>query len=222
MTTTFPTDPGSAPRRNLVCSLASACVVGVLLIGMCVSCSDQYTATTTSSSVTAATVIATTTPATTSRATIAPTTTSETTSRTSVAPDTSVIAAPPGRLPVVDATAKITALFPTPFAAGDAQTLATETTNRLRGSFEAAGFSADLRGVSLVAVERSGRPTGSVMAYVVEVRNQEASGDDSTPGYDLIVTMERDDSGNWTITKAEQQQICQRGTSTIDDRPVCV
>jgi hypothetical protein len=123
---------------------------------------------------------------------------------------------------VIDVTAKITALFPTPFAAEEAQTLATETTKRLHASFEATGFSADLRGVSLVGVEGSGRPTGSAMAYVVEVRNQEASGDDSTPGYDLIITMERDDSGSWTITKAEQQQICQRGTSTIDNRPVCV
>lgn len=134
-TTTFPTDPGSAPRRNLVRSLASACVVGVLLIGMCVSCSDQHTSTITSSGATAATGIATTTPETTSHATVAPTTTPETTSRTNVAPDTSVIAAPPGRLPAVDATATITALFPAPFAAGDPQTLATETTNRLHASF---------------------------------------------------------------------------------------
>lgn len=155
-------------------------------------------------------------------------TTSEAGTTSSTAPGTTitsaapVITAPPGRLPAVDTTAKMTALFPTPFHANDPSSLATETINRLRSSFEAGGFSADVRGVSLVAVERSGRPAGSVMAYVVEVRNREASGNDVSPGYDLIITMERGDSDSWTITKAEEQEICSRGTSTISNRWVCV
>lgn len=140
---------------------------------------------------------------------------------TTTVPGGAVVAAPPGRLPAVDVTPEIRALFPTPFPATDALPLATETTVRLRASFAATGFSADVRGASLIGLDRAGRPSGSVMAYVIEVRNQEASGDDSTPGYDLIVTLERADTGAWSITKAERQRICARGVTTANGQPTC-
>ncbi len=176
----------------------------VLVVGLVASCSDQKDAL--PDQATTTTVEATTTSS---------TTTSSTTTLQG-------IAAPPGRLPAVDATAKFIALFPTPISSASSRELATELTVRLRSSFEAVGFSADLRGLSLVVGERPGRAPGSLAAYVVEVRNREASGDDTTPGYDIVATLELSDSGRWTITKVEEQRICSRGVSTIGGQPVCL
>ncbi len=132
------------------------------------------------------------------------------------------IAAPPGRLPMNDITSTITARFPTPFTAEDPLTLSVETIKQLQSNFEADGFSADLRGAGDIGVERKGRPLGSVVAAVFEIRNREASGDDTTVGYDLIFTYERDESDTWRITKVEEQRICSRGISNSSGEWLCV
>ena len=63
---------------------------------------------------------------------------------------------------------------------------------------------------------------GSVMAQVIEVRNREAGGGDTSSGYDLIVTMRRTGPGGWAITQAEKQEICSRGVSTTGGQWLCV
>jgi hypothetical protein len=60
------------------------------------------------------------------------------------------------------------------------------------------------------------------MAFVIEVRTREESGDDTTPGYDLVVLMRPDDAGTWTVTSATRQTICARGISWTTDPPLCV
>ena len=130
-----------------------------------------------------------------------------------------VVPAPPGRLPPVDVTDEILALFPTPFTASSALELAVEVGDRLNASFTTMGFFADLRGVSLTPVPGAG---GEAMAYVIEVRNREESGDDTTPGYDLVITMEPDATGTWVVTAATRQTICSRGIDWSTDPPLCV
>ncbi len=134
-------------------------------------------------------------------------------------PTSSVVPAPPGRLWPVDATGQIQALFPTPFTASLAMELAVEVTTRLRASFDAAGFFADVGGVSLVHAPAAG---GEAASFVIEVRNLEESGDDSTPGYDLVVVMRPDQSGNWAVTSATRQTICKRGAALNTDPPLCI
>ena len=209
---------------------AIGAVVGAALLLASAGCSGDDGATTPASSTVSSTAVVsttvpsttvpstTTTPATTTTpvATTAPVTT------TTGAPGTGGGFGPPGRLPFVDVTAKITALIPPTEVMADSRPLATEITRRLAASLAATGFAADVRGVSLVDVARAGRPAGSGAASVIEVRNREESGDDTSPGYDLVVTMERSDVGNWMISKAEEQRICSRGASTSGGAPVCV
>lgn len=208
-------------------------VVGALAMLAGAGCSDDDGATTpTSSTATSTTAVSTTLSSTTMPSTTVPSTTVPSTTAsvatttpvttTTLAPTATGVVGPPGRLPFLDVTTKITALLPSQVVVTDALALATETTKRLSASFSAAGFAADVRGVSLVDVVRAGRPAGSVMASVIEVRNREESGDDTSPGYDLVVTMERNDVGNWTISKAEEQRVCSRGATTSGGAPVCV
>lgn len=153
------------------------------------------------------------------------TTTSPTSESSTVAPTTmppttgSVVPAPPGRLPPVDVTAEIAALFPTPFANTLPMELAVEVTVRLRSSFETTGFFADVGGVSLISYPVAG---GDEAAFVIEVRNREESGDDTSPGYDLVVVMQPDQNGTWAVTSATRQTICSRGPAAGTDPPLCV
>jgi hypothetical protein len=212
--------------------------VGALAMLAGTGCSDDDGATgPTSSTAASTTAVSTTMPSTTGPSTTGPSTTGPSTTgpsttasvitttpvtTTTLAPTAAGVVGPPGRLPFLDVTTKIAALLPSQVVVNDALALATETTKRLSASFAATGFAADVRGVSLVDVVRAGRPAGSVMASVIEVRNREESGDDTSPGYDLVVTMERNGTGNWTIDKAEEQRICSRGATTSGGAPVCV
>ena len=110
-------------------------------------------------------------------------------------------------------------MFPTPFVASSALDLAVEVTIRLRASFEAVGFSADVGAVSVLQRPVAG---GEEAALVIEVRNREESGDDTTPGYDLVVLMQPDQTGNWSVTSATRQAICRRGIASDTDPPLCV
>jgi hypothetical protein len=210
-------------------------VVGAVLALASAGCSGDDGATTSTSSTVSSTVVVSTTvptvtapsttgtPATTTPvATTVPATTTAPVTTTTGAPAASGVLGPPGRLPFVDVTAKIAALIPTTVVMAGSAPLATEITRRLAASLAATGFAADVRGVSLVDVVRAGRPVGSAAASVIEVRNREESGDDTSPGYDVVVTMERNDVGNWTISRAEEQRICSRGQSTSSGAPVCV
>ena len=125
----------------------------------------------------------------------------------------------PGRLPPVDATDEIKALFPTPVAANSGLDLVPEVFARLQASFAATGFAADVGFVSLVSTPMAG---AEEVALVFEVRNREESGDDTTPGYDLAVVMESDQSGSWAVTSASRQTICRRGIAWNTDPPLCV
>ncbi len=195
----------SRPRRRhaTVATVVAASLIGTLLLSGCGDDADTRAATTTSTRNARRT---TTTPGT----------------GTTTSAGMAVILAPPGRLPMKDVTSTITARFPTPITAEDPLTMSNETIKQLRSNFEADGYSANLSGVSNVGIERKGRPLGSVVAAVFEVRNQEASGDDTTAGYDLVFTYERDDSGTWRITKVEEQRICSRGISSSSGEWLCV
>ena len=94
-----------------------------------------------------------------------------------------------------------------------------EVSVRLRTSFETAGFSADVGGVSLVPFPQAG---DDAAALVIEVRNREDSADDTSPGYDLVVVMRPDQSGSWAVTSATRQTICRRGVAFDTDPPLCI
>ena len=125
----------------------------------------------------------------------------------------------PGRLPPVDVTGEVKALFPTPVAARFGLELVPEVIGRLQTGFAAAGFFAD---VGLVSVVSSPVAGGEEVALVFEVRNREESGDDTSPGYDLVVVMQSARTGNWDVTSASRQTICSRGVAWNTDPPLCV
>jgi hypothetical protein len=131
----------------------------------------------------------------------------------------SVVLALPGRLPAVDATDEITALFPTPLAAASPLELIPEIIDRLQTDFAAKGFFADIGLMSRVS---SPLANGEEVAVVFEVRNREESGDDTTPGYDLVIVMQTDQNGNWLVTSAARQEICTRGVAWDTDPPLCI
>lgn len=203
--------------------------LSVVVVATAAGCADNQTGPTTTSSTVSVTTTTTTTiaPTTTFATTTAPATTVPTTTApattappTTVAPTTSsIVAAPPGRLPPVDVTGEITALFPAPFSAATSLELANEVNTRLRSSFETTGFSADVGGVSLVPYPSDG---DDAMALVIEVRNREDSADDTSPGYDLVVVMRPDQTGSWAVTSATRQTICRRGVASDADPPVCI
>lgn len=134
-------------------------------------------------------------------------------------PDPQVVLALPGRLPSIDATDEITALFPTPIAALFPLELVPEIIGGLQTSFVATGFFAD---VGLVSQVSSPLADGEEVALVFEIRNREESGDDATPGYDLVVVMQSDQTGNWLVTSAARQTICSRGAAWGTDPPLCI
>jgi hypothetical protein len=148
-----------------------------------------------------------------SSTTAAPTDSSMTT------PNPPVVLALPGRLPSIDATDEITALFPTPIAALSPLELVPEIIGGLQSSFAATGFFAD---VGLVSHVSSPLADGEEVALVFEIRNREESGDDTTPGYDLVVIMQSDQAGNWVVTSAARQTICSRGAAWGTDPPLCI
>jgi hypothetical protein len=130
-----------------------------------------------------------------------------------------VVTAPPGRLPPVDATAEIQTLFSGPFAAPTRYDATAYLIARLRAGFVEQGFVADTGAVSLIDLPSEG---ADAVAVVIEVRNREESGDDTTPGYDLVVIIEPNQTGRWAVTSATRQTICTRGISWSDNPPLCV
>jgi hypothetical protein len=134
-------------------------------------------------------------------------------------PGPSVVLALPGRLPSIDATDEITALFPTPLAAVSPLELIPEVIGRLQTDFAAKGFFADIGLISRVS---SPLANGEEVALVFEIRNREESGDDTTPGDDLVIVMQTDQTGNWVVTRAARQTICSRGVAWDTDPPLCI
>ena len=189
---------GDDPRTEPTTTSSSTTTTGV-----------PTTATTSSSS----TNITSSLPATSSSSTSAAPTDSSTT------PSSSVVLALPGRLPSVDATDEITALFPTPLTALSPLELIPEVIGRLQTDFAAKGFFADIGLMSRVS---SPLTEGEEVALVFEVRNREESGDDTTPGYDLVIVMQTDQNGNWLVTSAARQEICKRGVAWGTDPPLCI
>jgi hypothetical protein len=122
-------------------------------------------------------------------------------------------------LPSIDATDEIASLFPTPLAAVSSLELIPEVISRLQTNFAAAGFSADIGWVSRVS---SPLADGEEVALVFEIRNREESGDDTTPGYDLVIVMQTDQNGSWLVTSAARQTICSRGVAWDTDPPLCI
>jgi hypothetical protein len=137
----------------------------------------------------------------------------------STTPSPSVVLALPGRLPSIDATDEITALFPTPLAAVSPLELMPEVIGRLQTDFAATGFSAD---IGLVSQVWSPIAEGDEVALVFEIRNSEESGDDTTPGYDLVIVMQTAQTGHWLVTRAARQTICSRGVAWGTDPPLCI
>lgn len=188
---------------------------------------DRRTEPTTASSTTATTAVPTTAAATSSLAsgttplpaTSSPSTSAAPTDSSTTTPNPPVILALPGRLPSIDATDEITALFPTPLAALSPLELVPEVIGRLQTSFAATGFFAD---IGLVSQVSSPVADGEEVALVFEIRNREESGDDTTPGYDLVVVIRSDQTGNWSVTSAARQTICRRGVAWDTDPPLCI
>jgi hypothetical protein len=116
-------------------------------------------------------------------------------------------------------TAEVAALFPTPLAALSPLELIPEVIGHLQASFAATGFFAE---VGLVSHVSSPLADGEEVALVFEIRNREESGDDTTPGYDLVVVMQSDPTGSWSATSAARQTICSRGAAWGTDPPLCI
>jgi hypothetical protein len=137
----------------------------------------------------------------------------------STTPGPSVVLALPGRLPSIDATDEIASLFPTPLAAVSPLELIPEVIGRLQTNFAATDFFAD---IGLLSHVSSPLADGEEVALVFEIRNREESGDDTTPGYDLVIVMQTDQDGNWLVTRAARQEICKRGVAWDTDPPLCI
>ncbi len=125
----------------------------------------------------------------------------------------------PGRLPPIDVTTEVISQFPEPFAAQSAHDAATHVIHGLRTRLIAQGISATVQTASLIGLSSE---APDAVALVMEVRLLEASGDDSTPGYDLAIIMNPDQPGTWVVTSASRQTICSRGITWADDPPTCI
>jgi hypothetical protein len=206
-------------------SIAAISVVVMLVMPGCGG-DDRRSEPTTTSSATATAGVPTTATTSSSSASVASSLPPDSSSSTSAAPtdsstttSPSVVLALPGRLPAVDATDEISALFPTPLAAVSPLELMPEVIGRLQTNFSATGFFADIGLMSRVS---SPLANGEEVALVFEIRNREESGDDTTPGYDLVIVMQTDQNGNWLVTSAARQEICTRGVAWDTDPPLCV
>jgi len=102
---------------------------------------------------------------------------------------------------------------------GNTTELVPEVIGRLQTSFAATGSSADIGFVSHATPPRA---DGDEVALVFEIRNREESGDDTTPGYDLVVVMYTDQTAEWVLTGAARQIICFRGAAWGTDPPLCI
>jgi hypothetical protein len=183
---------------------------------------DRRSEPTTTSSATATTGVPTTATTSSSSTSVTSPLPANSSSSTSAAPtesSTTPVLALPGRLPSIDATDEITSLFPTPLAAVSPLELIPEVVGRLQTNFAATGFFAD---IGLVSQVSSPLADGEEVALVFEIRNREESGDDTTPGYDLVIVMQTDQTGSWLVTSAARQTICSRGVAWDTDPPLCI
>jgi hypothetical protein len=135
-----------------------------------------------------------------------------TTSSASVPASTTTVTWPnglPGRTPPSDATDDIVSLIPPGFSARYSWELAGQILTGLEQKWE---------GCATVTMDSLFGALSEQAAVVYDIRNQEACGDDSVAGEDLVVVMEPTSVVNlepvdWQVVRASRQYVCLRGVS---------